>query len=395
MAAERSRASLPVLFSVVVVDLIGFGIVIPVLPFLAETYGASATVLGALLTSYAVMQALFAPIWGRVSDRFGRRPVMLATIAGSSLALLLLGLADSLVGLFVARTLGGIFGANISVATAYVTDVTSEEQRTTWMGMIGASFGVGFILGPAIGGLLAPYGYAVPMLAASGLSAANLIYAAIVLREPQRHREREAAGVGPARLLRNGFVRRICLGYFAFTLGVTQLETVFAFFMMDRFGYDAREVAYILVLMALIMVAIQGGGLRALAPRYGERNLILGGASLLALCFAVVPFVPSVALLLVPLSISSIGRGISQPAMMSIVSQTATPTTRGAVMGTFQSSASLARVVGPVIAGLLYDVSLASPFILASVLMAAVFAIAAALPAPDVVQLDDLEAALD
>jgi Na+/melibiose symporter-like transporter len=108
-------------------------------------------------------------------------------------------------------------------------------------------------------------------------------------------------------------VRRICLGYFAFTLGVTQLETVFAFFMMDRFGYDAREVAYILVLMALIMVAIQGGGLRALAPRYGERNLILGGASLLALCFAVVPFVPSVALLLVPLSISSIGRGISQP----------------------------------------------------------------------------------
>jgi MFS family permease len=140
MAAERSRASLPVLFSVVVVDLIGFGIVIPVLPFLAETYGASATVLGALLTSYAVMQALFAPIWGRVSDRFGRRPVMLATIAGSSLALLLLGLADSLVGLFVARTLGGIFGANISVATAYVTDVTSEEQRTTWMGMIGASF---------------------------------------------------------------------------------------------------------------------------------------------------------------------------------------------------------------------------------------------------------------
>jgi MFS family permease len=147
--------------------------------------------------------------------------------------------------------------------------------------------------------------------------------------------------------------------------------------------------------MALIMVAIQGGGLRALAPRYGERNLILGGASLLALCFAVVPFVPSVALLLVPLSISSIGRGISQPAMMSIVSQAATPTTRGAVMGTFQSSASLARVVGPVIAGLLYDVSLPSPFILASVLMAAVFAIAAALPAPDVVQLDDLEAALD
>jgi DHA1 family tetracycline resistance protein-like MFS transporter len=350
MAADRSRASLPVLFSVVVVDLIGFGIVIPVLPFLAEAYGASATALGALLTSYAVMQALFAPVWGRVSDRFGRRPVMLATIAGSSVALLLLGLADSLAGLFVARTLGGIFGANISVATAYVTDITSEDQRTTWMGMIGASFGVGFILGPAIGGLLAPYGYAVPMLAASGLSAANLLYAALVL---------------------------------------------LAFFMMDRFGYDAREVAYILVLMALIMVAVQGGGLRALAPRYGERNLILAGASLLALCFASVPFLPSVALLLVPLSISSLGRGIAHPAMMSIVSQAATSTTRGAVMGTFQSSASLARVVGPVIAGLLYDVSLASPFLLASALMAAVLAIAAALPAPGVVQLDDLEAALD
>ena len=156
MPAARARSTLPILFSVVVVDLIGFGIVIPVLPFYAESFGASASVLGLLLAAYAAMQFLLAPVWGRLSDRIGRRPVLLATIAGTSGGLLVLGLADSLFWLFVGRTIAGAFAANVSVASAYISDVTDEHERTRWMGMLGASFGVGFLLGPAIGGLLAP-----------------------------------------------------------------------------------------------------------------------------------------------------------------------------------------------------------------------------------------------
>ncbi len=375
---NRKRASLLTLFSIVAIDLIGFGIIIPILPYLAESFGASATVLGMLLTCYSGMQFLFAPVWGRISDRVGRRPVMLFTIAGTSLALLALGLAPSLFWLFVARLLGGLFSANVSVATAYVGDLTEGPERTRWMGLIGVAFAVGFILGPAIGGLLAPYGYQVPMLAAAGLAALNFAYGLVSLREPPALATTKRPAT-PLRLPPPGAVRKLCLASFVFTFGVSQLETVFAFFMIDRFSYQAREVAYILVMMAVIMAAVQGGAIRRLAERFGERRLILGGSALLAASFAAVPWMPTVALLLVPLAVASIGRALVYPSMLGLVSVEAAPGERGLVMGAFQSSASLARVLGPLAAGALYDVYAASPFLLAGVLMAPVFAIARSL----------------
>ncbi len=374
---DAKRSSLLTLFSIVVIDLIGFGVVIPILPYLAESFGASATVLGVLLTCYSGMQFLFAPVWGRISDRIGRRPVMLVTIAGTSLALLALGLAPSLFWLFVARLLGGLFSANISVATAYVGDLTEGPERTRWMGMIGAAFGIGFILGPAIGGLLAPYGYQVPMLVAAGIAAVNFAYGLVTLREPTGHH----TGERPAPLLLPppGTVRKLCAASFVFTFGVSQLETVFAFFMIDSFSYEAREVAYILVMMALIMAAVQGGAIRRLATRFGERWLILGGSALLAVSFATVPWMPAVALLLVPLAVASVGRAVVYPSLLGLVSVAARPEDRGLVMGAFQSSASLARVFGPLSAGMLYDAYFANPFLLAGALMIPVFAIASRL----------------
>ena len=374
---DRKRSSLLTLFSIVAIDLIGFGVVIPILPYLAESYGASATVLGVLLTCYSGMQFLFAPVWGRISDRVGRRPVMLFTIAGTSLSLLALGLAPSLFWLFVARLAGGLFSANVSVATAYVGDLTEGPERTRWMGLIGAAFAVGFILGPAIGGLLAPYGYQVPMLAAAGLAAVNFVYGLFSLREPPARApdERRAA----LRLPPAGTVRKLCMACFVFTFGVSQLETVFAFFMIDAFSYQAREVAYILVMMALIMAAIQGGAIRRLAERFGERRLIFGGSALLAISLAAVPWMPAVALLLVPLAVASIGRALVYPSMLGLVSISAAAEERGLVMGAFQSSASLARVLGPLVAGALYDVHIASPFVLAGALMVPVAAIAGGL----------------
>jgi multidrug resistance protein len=369
----QSRRALSVLFSIVIIDLVGFGIVVPVLPFIIEQFDATAWVLGLLVASYAAMQFVFAPIWGRLSDRIGRRPVMLMTIAGSCAALLLAGLTSSLVWLFVARIMGGAFAANISVASAYIGDATDESERTRWMGLLGASFAVGFTLGPLIGGLLGPFGYHVPLLVAAGMAAVNLVWAALVLREPPEHvigvepQDAGAAQVDPR-------VRKICRANLLFSMAVTQLETVFAFLMIERFDYDIRGVAYILFGIAVVMGAVQGGGIRALAARFGERNLLYAGAALMALAFAAIPFAPTVSILLIPLVVSAVGRGICQPSMLSMASSFASPATRGAVMGSFTSQASLARALGPIPAGFLFDVSIGLPFWLAAALLLAMLA---------------------
>ena len=365
---RNSKRSLLVLFSVIVIDLVGFGIVVPILPYYAKSLDTSPTTLGFLLAVYPAFQFIFSPIWGRLSDRIGRKPVMLATILGTAGALTLLGVSHSLLGLFAGRILGGIFGANISVATAYVADVTREDERTRWMGMVGASFGVGFLIGPAIGGVLAPFGYGVPMLVAAGLAAVNFLYAVVVLKEPPSHRP-VAGGRVPIRVLASAQVRNLCATYFLFTFAVTQLETVFAYFMKDSFGYDVPQVAWILVLMALVMASIQGGAIRRLVTRFGERNLVIFGVTLMGVSFATMPWPRVVGVLLVPLLGSAVGRAVSQPSLLGLVSFQTTHTTRGAVMGVFQASASAARVVGPLAAGALYDWKHSAPFLLASLLM--------------------------
>ncbi|MCP3983127.1 MAG: MFS transporter [bacterium] len=371
MAAAPHKGSLAILLSVVIVDLIGFGIVMPILPYWATDFGADAWTYGLIQSSYALAQFAFAPLWGRLSDRIGRRSVMLVTILGTSLSLAWLGVAESLAGLFAARILAGGFAANIGVASAYITDVTSDQDRTRWMGMLGASFGVGFLLGPAIGGVLAPYGYAVPMLTAAGLAGVNFVFALIALRNPPRH-STPVQTIGRLEILRIPRVRHACITYLFFSLAVTQLETMFPLYMMDAFALDARSVAFLLVGIALVMGGIQGGGMRALAKRYAERSLVMSGAALLAVSFIFVPLAPTISLLLVPLVFSAVGRAISQPALMSLVSFEANPEARGAVMTTFQSMASLARIFGPAAAGFLFDRNMAWPFWLAAGLMAIV-----------------------
>lgn len=381
-SAQGSRSTLFILLSIVVVDLIGFGIVMPVLPFYARDFGVTATTLGLLMMSYAAAQFVCAPLWGRLSDRVGRRPVILFSVAGTSASLLFFGLAESILWLFVARVLAGGFAANVSVASAYISDVTNEDERTRWMGMLGASFGVGFILGPIIGGLLSPLGYRVPMLVAAGLAFINLIYAAFSLKEPDRHVDRGATAVSASRfsVLRGPEVRRLCLIYFVYSIAVSQLETIFAFFMIDRFEFDALEVAWIFVGMAIVMGGIQGGGMKPLSARYSEKQLVVTGSLLLGLGFVLLPSAPTWAVLLLPLALAAVGRAITQPPLMSLTSMAATSDTRGVVMGTFQSSASLARVVGPVLAGLLYDVAEPGPFYLAAALMGLAFLLSRRLP---------------
>jgi len=370
--SPSNKHALLILFSVIVLDLIGFGVVIPILPFYAEGFGANATVLGILLSSYAVMQFLFAPFWGKLSDRIGRKQVLLITILGSCLGLTILGLAKSLVLLFIGRIVSGIFAANIGVASAYVTDVTDDSNRAKGMGMIGAAFGIGFILGPTIGGLLSKWGYSTPILFAAGLCMLNFLYTFLRLAEPMHPAHPRIPKPKIGALLRDPFVRRFCIINLFFTLGLSQLESVFAFFMKDRFKYDAQHVAYILAAMALIMVAIQGGMIKRLVTRFGEKSLLLTGVVILAIAFCLVPSAHLVLWLLIPLCLSSIGRGISYPSMLSLVSKGGNAEIKGSVMGVFQASASLARAFGPALAGMLYDASQGYPFYLAGISMAIV-----------------------
>ena len=354
----------------------------PVLPFYAAEYGASATTLGFLLASYAAAQFVFAPVWGRLSDRVGRRRVLIFTVSGTALSLLALGLADSLLGLFLARMLAGAFAANVSVASAYISDVTEDDERTRWMGMLGASFGIGFVLGPALGGLLAPLGYSVPILTAAGLAALNAVHAIFSLRDPPRQR-RKVETVSRRAVLRDPRVRLLCFANLLFALAVTQLETLFPFLVRDRFGYGVFEVAFILVGMAVLMGGIQGGGMKALSRRYPERSLVMTGTLLLAAGFVALPLAPSLGLLLTALATLAVGRAISQPSLMSLTSLAADPSRTGAVMGAFQSAASLARMIGPVAAGLLYDRLQAAPFWLAAALLVAVAGLARGFSARD------------
>ncbi len=394
---KTPRAALATLFGVIVIDLIGFGIVMPILPYYAKSFDASPLVLGFLLAVYPAFQFVFGPVWGRLSDRVGRRPVILITIAGTAAALAMLGLADSLAWLFAARVLGGIFGANISVATAYITDVTDESERTRWMGMVGASFAVGFVLGPALGGLLAPnldgswpaaavfgpsisavvepFGYGIPVLLAAGMALINGAFAAKALREPLRRAE-AAVGVGRFEVLRDPLVRRLCATNLLYSLAVTQLESIFAYFMVDRFGYEALQVAFILIGMGILMGGVQGGAIRPLVARFGERKLTLAGFAIMAVSFVAVPFARSVSLTLIPLGFSAVGRGIAQPPLLGLASMATNETNRGSVMGTFQSAASLARVFGPAIAGAAYALLEAGPFLVAAGFIAVAWVLA-------------------
>ena len=369
------------MLGVVVVDLIGFGIVMPILPFMVKEYGAGANSgvwVGLLLSGYAAAQFVFAPLWGRISDRIGRRPVMLATIAGTALSLLLFALGSSLLALFAARILAGAFAANVSVASAYVADATDEDERTRWMGLIGAAFGIGFLLGPAIAAGLAPLGHRTPLFAAAGLAALNWVHAAARLRETP-HRVTRAT---PRRsVLAQPAVRWLCLSNLVFALAVTQLETVFQLFLMQRFQYAAWQVALLMVAMAAVMATVQGGGMKSLSARFPERKLVWVGALVMAACFVAVPAIHTLAPLLAVLALSAIGRAVIQPSMLSLASISADPSQRGAVMGAFQSAASLARVFGPFAAGWLYDRALATPFWLAGALALALSLLASALPA--------------
>jgi DHA1 family tetracycline resistance protein-like MFS transporter len=372
------QSALLIIFLVVFLDLVGFGIVIPILPYYAQQYGASAWQLGWLMTSYSLVQFLFAPVWGRISDYVGRRPVLLVSILGTSFSMAILGLAGSLEWLFIGRILAGIAGANISTAYAYVADVTTEEDRAKGMGLIGAGFGLGFIFGPAIGGVLSRWGFGVPMFVASLLALANFAFAFFKLQEPvlppdvrSAHRFKRFDLEGIRLALEDGRTRFAVGTFLLVTFAVTQMEVTFALFMGARYGFDAERAGVLLAAMGVVMVAVQGGLISRLVRRFGEVRLVILGAAVCAAALTVFASTNSVELVVVSLLFLAFGHGMLHPSLSSLASLGAPVDQRGAAMGVFQSAGSLARVLGPPCAGWLYDrMSWRSPFYSGSILLA-------------------------
>jgi DHA1 family tetracycline resistance protein-like MFS transporter len=367
------RSPLLVIFITVFIDLVGFGIVIPVLPYYAEgtRFGATPREVGLLFASYSVMQLVFAPVLGRLSDKHGRRPILLISLLGTSLGFLILGFATTLWMLFLGRIIDGISGGNISTAQAYIADVTTKENRAKGMGLIGAAFGLGFVFGPAIGGILSRWGINVPFLFAGGLAFANAILLYFTLPETvtadHPARVSAARGRGWKQLLdalgqrQLAFVLTI---YFLSIVAFSIMTAVFSLFMMFRLGYDPWHSGWVFAFVGVVSAIIQGGLIGKLVKRFGEPPLVVAGGLLFSVSLFASPFVrPAIGLLgiLSVGALSSIGNALSAPTLSSLASKSASAAEQGSVLGVMQSVASVARAVGPSIAAVLIYSALANP----------------------------------
>jgi DHA1 family tetracycline resistance protein-like MFS transporter len=369
----RSRASLGIVYLTVFIDLLGFGIILPSLPFYAQDLGATGLWLGVLLTSYSFAQLIGAAILGRLSDRFGRRPMLILSLAGSSASLALTGLALSLPTLAAARALAGLFGGSVSAAQAYIADVTEPHERARYMGILGSAIGLGFVLGPAIGALLSPLGFGAAAFAAAGLAAANCVFALFRLRESLDPEDRSQAAAQRSlaylrRAMRRPGLARILLASFLTMFAFVAMETTLAYLGKVRFGLDERGFGLLLVLVGGVMILVQGGLIGPLTRRWGERRLALAGAVIMTISLLAVPSAQNLgmaALILAPLGA---GRALTLPTIATLISRRTPREEQGGTLGLAQSLNAAARAVGPLLAGWLYDFGPARPFVVAGTL---------------------------
>jgi MFS transporter, DHA1 family, tetracycline resistance protein len=387
----RDIRAVPTLFLIVVVDLVGFGLVIPLLPFYAVRLAASPQEVTALVAIYSLTQLLTAPLWGRLSDRVGRRPVLLVSLAASALAYLWLGSATALWMLFAARAVAGACAGNIAAAQAYIADVTGPEERARGMGLIGAAFGLGFMIGPAFGGLLAgndpvAADLETPAWVAAGLSAVALFGVAVLLPESL---SANCAGGAAAHgrigavlgVVRRPVLSRLILVNFLVLLAVAGMQSVFAIWAMPQLGWGPRQVGYVFAYIGLVSVILQGGLIGRLAGRFGEERLLLCGLVLIVAGLLALPFAYHLPALTSAVTGLALGMGLTQPSLNSLISRLAGREEQGEVMGVAQSVGSLSRVLGPFAAGFFFAAfGRNTPYFLAALLVAVTLLLALKLP---------------
>src|SRR5262245_25105059 len=366
----KSRSPLVIILITIFIDLIGFGIVIPVLPLYAERYGASETTVGILLATYSAMQFVFAPILGRLSDRVGRRPVLLLSLIGTSVGFFLMGLAPRMPGglvifamaptltwLFVARIVDGISGGNISTAQAYIADVTPPEQRSRGMGLIGAAFGLGFIFGPAIGGVLSHISTEAPFFFAAAMAAANATALYFFLPESLSLEHRSAARRGGVlEVLEEAGswqLGAVMATYFFSTVSFAMMTSTFALFAAHRFHFTVANTGYLFAYVGVIGAVIQGGLLGRLVKMFGEKPLMVTGTATFAAGLFCFPLSTTVTALIITSTGFAIGNSLMTPTLNGLASKSVSAAWQGRVLGVMASVASLARIIGPVLGGVL------------------------------------------
>lgn len=353
------RSPLFPIFLIVLVDVFGFTLVLPLLPFYAEHLGASALQVGFLAASFAICQFVAGPILGRISDRVGRRPTLLVSQAGTLVGFLILALAGNLWMLFLSRIIDGLTAGNLSIAQAYISDVTKPEDRTRAFGLIGIAFGAGFLFGPAISGFLAQYGYHWPAIAAMALSATSIVCTWFLLREAKRSPEaREASSKrsgGRMELFTTYFSRphprRRLLEFFAFSLSFSTLIGGLALFLERQFNYDATHVGYIFAFSGLVGGVVQGGLLGRMVKRFGEEKLAAIGFVGMVLGYMFLGWIFTVPILLAAVTFASFGSAVARPTLTTLVTKSVGRAEQGMALGVSQSLASVSQMVGPVIAG--------------------------------------------
>ena len=371
-----------IIFVTVFIDLVGFGIIIPLNPYLAKAFGASPFQVGLLMSVYSLMQFIFSPIWGQISDRIGRRPVILISLLGAAAAHTGFAYAETLTGLIVARSLAGLFGGNISTAMAYIADITAAKDRSKGMGLIGAAFGLGFICGPLIGGVFAqigqqlgdvpPLGESFPALIAAAICLINAAFAFFYLPESR-------VVTAPAREIRGFRLRRITTALTTPVLGMlmllvllntfamAQIEASLCLLVQDDWSWSLAQASFGFAYIGLIMVFTQGYLIRKWMPKLGERKVLLYGLLLTGIGYASIAWIDSFPLLVFGVTLLGFGHGLATPSLTGSVSLVSDESVQGNNLGVSQSLSSLARIAGPPTGGWLYQQNGHwSPFVAAS-----------------------------
>lgn len=361
------RSPLFLMALTIFIDFTGFGLIIPLLPFWAEHLGAGPIEVGLILTIYALAQFIFTPILGTLSDRYGRRPVIITSLCIEVIAFALTALASSLPFLLLARLIGGLGASNIGSAQAVVSDVTPPEGRAKGMGLIGAAIGLGFVVGPALGGGLATLGTTAPFWVAMGVAIVNTLLVISLLPEthPPHVTNRRIDGhtgwfvilAGWQQALHYPAVARLVFVNLLFTIAFTAMEAIFALFTQHIFGWGAMQNGYIFTYIGIIIVIMQGGLVGQLVKTFGEKRLLIAGLLLLAVGLALLPWSTQFALLLVTLGILSVGDGAVNPTISTLLSFASPVEAQGEALGFAQGMAGLGRIIGPLMAGSLFTSS--------------------------------------
>ncbi len=402
------KSALATVFLVVVIDLMGFGIVLPLLPFYAQEFKASAVTIGLLYSVYSFMQLIFSPIWGSLSDRIGRRPIMLLSTFGAVIAYIIFGLAETLFVLFLSRVVAGIMGGNISTAQAYIADVTTTADRAKGMGLIGAAFGIGFVVGPATATLLihesfhnfvANIGmadfadwmrtnkYALPGFFAAFLSFCSFLMVYFRLEETvDTSKERPPATVRRPSVFSPTFWRRLSvqkgqnargfliplvIGFFLLSFGESSLYSAFPLFAEAELSMSAEEVGIQFFYIGIIVVIVQGFLIKPLTNRFSEEKLFITGNVLMVAGLAMIPLATSMLTLALYLGLMALGKSLNTPTITSLISQEADEEHVGAVMGTAQGLSGLGRMIGPTWGGALFAIYFGVPFVATALVVAA------------------------